>query len=62
MGRETNVHDRSKDVRLVQSPLHPTNGQPPVFLNVQCDLVPFHLIRFYNIDCQEVAPIVVLCP
>lgn len=59
-GGGTNVHPRLRDIRL--SRLHPTNGQPLVFLNAQYNSIPFNLILFHSVDCQEVALIAFLCP
>lgn len=59
-GGGTNVLHRPRDIRLLPSPPHPTNGQPPVSLNAQCDLVPFSLIFFHKVGCQEIALIALL--
>lgn len=59
-GGGTSVHHRSRDIRLLPSPPHPTNGQPPVSLNVQCDVVPFSVILFHDVNCKEVALIALM--
>lgn len=59
-GGGTNVYPRLRDIRL--SRLHPTNGQPLVFLNARYNLVPLNLVLFHSVDCQEVALITFLCP